>query len=312
MKTETFAKLFFLVSFTGLVMYAILAFYTFHTAYTTVADYETYHTNGLPTVSHQQTVRFGNELKYILVWTIPEFDVEVFGEGQEPFVKHNCSYSNCFVTTKKGILNGDHKNFDAIILDVGVVRRVKNVTILPRHRDQKFVFYGMKSANETPICLVTADSFFNWTWSYKMSSDFVTPFIEVVDLKGNFIAPKYNVDWLKNMTELEEKQIENLQTKKKAVAWIMDTCREKKNRMMFVKALRDALKEHSLKLDVFTQGCGKQDCPNDDCLKLVKKEYYYYLAYERSHAEDYVTEEVLKAYDHYAVPIVRGGADYAL
>lgn len=296
-------------------MYAVLAFYTFHTAYTTMSDYESYHTNGFPITSSYYTssAKNGNDMKYILVWTIPIFNVNVFGEGQEPFVRYNCSYSNCYITTKARLLNEDYRNFDALILDVGVVRRLRNVT-LPhnRHPEQKFVFHGMQSSNETPICVNVTDGFFNWTWSYKLSSDIVTPFIEVTDLEGNYIAPNYRVFWSRNMSDLSERHMEKLQTKKKAVAWIMDTCQPKLHRMMFVKELRNALAEHSLGLDVFTNGCGKPMCPNDDCLKVVEKDYYYYLAYERSHARDYVTEEVLKAYDHYAVPIVKGGADYSL
>ncbi|XP_063831723.1 alpha-(1,3)-fucosyltransferase C-like [Ostrinia nubilalis] len=309
MKTETFAKLFFLISFTGLIMYAVLAFYTFHTAYTTVADLEKYNQNYPIADMNPKVDRFYTDLKYILIWTTPEYFQNPLGEGQGPFVKYDCPYYNCYLTTKKDLLNGDYKNFDAVFMDINLLRKWKKMT-LPRSRSQtqKYIFHGMRSSDETPICTINADNYFNWTWSYKLSSDIVTPFIEVRDYEGNQIAPRVNVQWKKDMTKISDVEKEKMKTKTKAVVWVMNSCSTRTNRMVFVKQLRDALREHSLELDIY--GCKMFTCPGNDCMKLVERDYYYYLAYEDSNAEDYVTEEVLKAYHHNAVPIVKGGANY--
>ncbi|KAL0879535.1 hypothetical protein ABMA27_003273 [Loxostege sticticalis] len=308
LKTEAFAKLFFLVSCAGLVMYGILAFYTFHTAYTTVVDLEKYNQN-FPLFEGYKGDRFYTDLKYILVWTTPEYFQNPLGEGQAPFVKYDCPFYNCYLSTKKDLLNGDYKNFDAVFMDIGFLRKWKKMA-LPRVRSpaQKYIFHSMRSSDETPICTINSDNYFNWTWTYKLSSDIVTPFIEVRDLEGNRISPRLTVRWKSNMTKLSQKDKERMNTKKKAVAWVMNSCRTRTNRMVFVKSLRNALREHSLELDIY--GCKMLPCPNDDCRKLLERDYYYSLVYESSHAEDYVTDEVLKAYHHDVVPIVKGGANY--
>ncbi|KAM3965946.1 alpha-(1,3)-fucosyltransferase C [Aphomia sociella] len=314
MKTESFAKLFFLISFTGLIMYAIIAFYTFHTAYTTVTDMEQYQERiqGLP---NPEIIfgkdRFAKDLKYILVWTTPDRFTNPFGEGQMPFISNTCSYINCYITSKKTLLNRDNRNFDAVIFDVHNLRHWKNIH-LPRERSirQKYVFYGKRSSDDTPICALFVDKYFNWTWTYKLHSDIVSPFIEVKNLKGDIVAPSLYMKWIENMTDLTIKQVQELKLKTKAVAWIITNCQTRYHtkRMMFAKELQQALKEYSLVLDIY--GCRNLECPSESCLKAIEEGYYFYLAYEDSITEDYVTEEVLKGYNHSAVPIVFGGANY--
>jgi hypothetical protein len=307
MRTETFAKLFFSVSFTGLIMYGILAFYSFHTAYTTVYEVESYYTPGLPKPTPIKQGSIRDPLKYILIWTTPDFKDNSLGEGQDPFLKNRCSHVNCFLSTKKNL------NYDVVLMDISILRRSLWKQILPKNRSpkQKFVFHSMRSAEETPICNIRADNYFNWTWSYKIYSDISTPFIEVKDLDGNVIAPKPDVKWIENMKKLTDLDKRKLNTKKKAVAWMPESCITRTNRISYVKKLQEALKDRSLELDVYGCNMGTiTSCPKGECLKLLETDYYFYLAFEATHAEDYVTTEVLKAYHHSTVPIVKGGADY--
>lgn len=65
-------------------------------------------------------------------------------------------------------------------------------------------------------------------------------------------------------------------------------------------------------MNVFGQ-CGNMMCPNADleqCNELLEREYYFYLAFEDSMAEDYVTDQLWIALNHFAVPVVFGGANY--
>ncbi|XP_063375065.1 alpha-(1,3)-fucosyltransferase C-like [Cydia amplana] len=48
----------------------------------------------------------------------------------------------------------------------------------------------------------------------------------------------------------------------------------------------------------------------EECLKLIQEQYYFYLSFENSFSEDYVTEKLLTALENYAVPVVYGGANY--
>ncbi|KAL4713407.1 hypothetical protein ACJJTC_010392 [Scirpophaga incertulas] len=313
MKTETFAKLFFTISCTGLFMYTVLAFYTLHNAHSTLFDIEIQDTP----LSKTKTVEYSypqtdNELKYILIWTTPEFNENPLGEGQEPFVKQNCIYSNCYLSTDKHLLKRYQRDFDVVIMDIGVLRLSRWKSILPKKRTpfQKFIFHSMKSSDESPICNIKADGFFNWTWTYRIDSDILTPFIEVNDLEGNIIAPRRNVKWAANTKQLSVGDLKKLYKKKKAVAWIPDSCKIKTDRTHFVKSLQKALRDRSLDLDIFGCYMGTiYNCPEGGCMQAIENDYYFYLVHEESLSEDYVTTEVLKAYHHNTVPIVRSGAD---
>lgn len=314
-KTETFAKLFFIISFTGLFTYVVLAFYTFHTAFTTVTQLRKIQerVKNLPDPDLSNVDRIDKDLKYILLWTSKDEYVQPMGEGQHPFIGRNCSYVNCFLTTDKELLNGDYVNFDSIIIDIPVLKlwRLTNLP-LTRSPRQKYVFYGNASAADNPICNVRADNYFNWTWSYKMYSDIFSPFIEVRDLKGNIVAPNIEVEWKSNMKYLTKQETDNLMIRTKIIAWKINNCETKLNRMQYVKELKYELKQQNITFDIY--GCdhlpGHLPCPEGLCFEYIK-EYIFYLVYEESISEDYITDEVLKAYDNGAVPIVIGGADYS-
>lgn len=307
-RTEAFAKLFFLISVTGLVMYIILAFYSFHLSLSSSSTQEPY--NGLPVIDVALgKLEYDSERKYILLWSIPDYTDYKFGEGQAPFVNGGCQYTNCFITNYKDVLNEDYTNFDAVVFDINVVKLwPKKYMPKKRASGQKYIFYSLEASDYSPVCNVLADNYFNWTWTYNLNSDIASPFISVKTLKGQSVAPSVKARWITNMTHITEKSVKQLKSKSKAVVWIMNKCQSRINRMLFVKKLKVALQKHSLDLDIF--GCDHKVCPYEECDKIIQKDYYFYLSYEHSNAEDFVTEDVLMAYDNNAVPIVMGNAKY--
>lgn len=65
-------------------------------------------------------------------------------------------------------------------------------------------------------------------------------------------------------------------------------------------------------VDVFGK-CGTMECRRVNirpCLWRIRNLYFFYLAFEDSLAEDYVSKSVLLAYENNAVPIVYGKAAY--
>lgn len=59
--------------------------------------------------------------------------------------------------------------------------------------------------------------------------------------------------------------------------------------------------------------CGSLSCPKlqtKSCDNIVNKHYKFYLAFENSFSEDYITEKALRALQNNAVPIVYGGSNY--
>nr|XP_049697662.1 alpha-(1,3)-fucosyltransferase C [Helicoverpa armigera] len=259
--------------------------------------------------------RFDKDLKYILVWSTEEDDKDNLNyDGQNQFIEKNCPEINCYVTTNKTILNDDYTNFDAIVFNMEMLMKLGGYAGLPKRRSerQKYVFYGMKPSEDNPICNEHVDNFFNWTWTYKFSSDIFNPFIEVRDLRGKVVAPRGNVIWADTTKPdpitVTRSSMKHVTNKTKAIAWILDDCEMKLNKMYLVPRLKRALKEFNLTLDMY--GCGYMECPEGDCLKTIQRDYYFYLAYEGSISEDYVSTEVLKGYHYDAVPVVFGGAKY--
>lgn len=304
-RAETFAKMFIVVSFTGFVAYIVLAFYSFHTALSYITEKEK--DKNVPS-QYVKKETFRNDLKFILLWVTSKNMPNPIGEGQQPFIRNKCSFINCFVTSNKEVLNSDYKKFNVIVFNMSLLENWRKSN-LPQIRSpyQKYVFYSMLPSNDYPICNKYLDNYFNWTWSYKLYSDIVTPFIEVRDLEGNIVAPSIDVDWpladLDTIKEVTDPKV----TKSKAVVIVISDCKPDMTRMSFSKELQYFLNVHNIVMDIY--GCGGTECPESTCIKSIP-EYYFYLVYEESFSEDYLTQEVLKAYDNNAVPIMKSGADY--
>lgn len=293
-------------------MYVVLAFYSFHTAYTTASQTGKFQDRFSTLQTNKTEDRFDKDLRYILVWAKPMKDLEklIPYEGQTAFIENNCPKYNCYLTTNQTILNDDYSNFDAIVFNMSLMAKFKGYEELPKNRTkrQKYIFYGIQAADNYPICNIHVDNFFNWTWTYKFYSDIFSPYIEVKNVNGKVVAPSRKVQWTTHLKPLTKIDAKRVHTKTKAIAWILNDCNFVMKRILFLPKLTRALKEFNLSIDVF--GCGYNKCPKEGCLTAIQRDYYFYLAYEAAMSEDYVTAEVLKGYHHDAVPVVVGGADY--
>ncbi|XP_041978289.1 alpha-(1,3)-fucosyltransferase C-like [Aricia agestis] len=255
------------------------------------------------------------KMKYILQWTsAKDFPFVYMGRGQQGFIKKNCTYTNCYVTEDRSFL-GDYTKFDVIAFSGPQVVGM-NPSLLPNRRSphQKFTFASIESADNYPVCSKKFNGFFNWTWTYRLDSEAKWGYIVVRDSENRIIGPKVNISWIKleDMTPTPDEVKEKLKTKTKAAAWFVSNCYSKSHRETFVKDLQTELKKYNLYVDIYGS-CGPLSCPRnkpEQCNKMIEKDYYFYLSFENSFAEDYVTEKLLYPLKNYAVPIVYGGANY--
>lgn len=316
-KTETYAKVFFIISLCGLKIYAVIAFFSFHNAYkyhnSVIRLQDKIKRLAYPNTHTETEIDNNLKLRFILIWsgeneTTPS---KLIGEGQMPFKKNNCTFTNCIITTDKNLLDGDYTKFDAVVINVTYLKRWKKLDMpLSRTKKQKYIFYGMRAADDYPVCNTKADDYFNWTWSYKLYSDIFAPYIEVKSLKGNVVAPSIDPKWENysnfNLSSTLPVQYHNA-TKPRAVAWIMNKCGTRINRMEYVKQLKQELKVLNHSLDIY--GCKNLIYEPSDVNEMIRRNYYFYLVYEDGLSEDYLTTEILKAYDNHVLPIVISGAD---
>lgn len=253
------------------------------------------------------------EIKYILQWTrrfSAPFDF--MGEGNSAFIKNKCNFTNCFVTDDPNYFL-DQSDFDAIAFNGRDVIHLWPFQF-PKNRSprQKYIFGAMESPDNFPACDESLDGFFNWTWTYKLDSDFRWGYITIYDLNGNVVGPAIDMKWV-DLTPISEDLKIKLTSKSKAASWLVSDCRTKSNREYFVDELQKQLANYGWYIDIYGK-CGTLSCPRsgeDSCYKRIEDDYYFYLSFENSFSEDYVTEKLLNALNNYAVPIVFGAANYS-
>lgn len=257
-------------------------------------------------------------MRYILVWTIsPKTSnnfIKNLGTGQDTFIKRKCQFKNCFVSKDETYLK-DIGDFDAILF---LGSELSELPLVPhvRYDDQVYVFVSVKSAVVNPVKR-KYNAFFNWTWTYKLNSDICSNDIIVRNKYNEIIGPKTKMNWIKHKSRtkpLSRYMKNRLATKKIAAIWFSSHCNTSSKREDYIKELQKELL-FEYKLDLRKCGhCGEYTCAkekNDYCMSKVESDYYFYLAFENAISEDFVTERVVNALQHYTVPIVYGGANYS-
>ncbi|XP_069101396.1 glycoprotein 3-alpha-L-fucosyltransferase A-like [Argopecten irradians] len=155
---------------------------------------------------------------------------------------------------------------------------------------------------------------FNWTMSYRRDTDFTLNY-------GLFSNASYPYDKRALHTTFKSKT-------KTAVAFISH-CRDQSNRLQYIQKLRS----HGIDVDVYGS-CGNLSCHSGlgimankkavwnvsmnfemqrDCFGVLDSEYKFYLSFENSLCEDYVTEKSLHlVLRHDILPIIRDGSNRSL
>jgi len=141
------------------------------------------------------------------------------------------------------------------------------------------------------------DNYFDRSISYKYDSPFpiFQPIIKPRNLSLNEIQ--------------HEQQLNNnsLKLKKKAIAWIVSNCNTFSQRENYVKELNKFIQ-----IDIYGK-CGTS-CENENnrqC-KIDLNEYYFYLSFENSRCNSYISEKfwnIISDSTHRLVPIVMGAQE---
>lgn len=251
-------------------------------------------------------------LIYVLMWKNNDLEPFVWWSNvSKSLVLMNCAFKNCFFTYNDSYLLYE-MDFDVILYNAPDI----TTDNLPSTRsdNQLYVFVSTESATNCPISK-QFDNFFNYTWTYKLNSDIPYPYFVVrIKRTGEVVAPKEIVHWIKHkkMAPTSKSIIHELQTKSIAAAWFESDCHSINGQQSYVRRLKEQLMKLGHQLHIYGQCYGNKLCPkfSSDCVQLLKVLYYFYLSFENSVSHDYVTESILTAVDNYAIPVVRGGANY--
>ncbi|XP_061716478.1 alpha-(1,3)-fucosyltransferase C-like [Cydia pomonella] len=257
------------------------------------------------------------EMKYILEWTSPNhWPLKYWGPGQNEYIRRKCKINNCYVTANRSFFPNTSQ-FDAVVYNA---MEMWSHTFIPgpseRSPHQKYIFVSVESSEYYPICNRRYDGYFNWTWTYRLDSDEPYGYITIRNIAGDIIGPNQIMHWMKldSMQPIDTKTKKMLEKKNKTAAWFVSNCNSLSKREKIVRRLQRQLSKYGLEIDIFG-AChwASKQCPlakMKECLKLIQEEYYFYLSFENSFSEDYVTEKLLTALQNYAVPVVFGGANY--
>ncbi|XP_037090987.1 alpha-(1,3)-fucosyltransferase 7-like [Pollicipes pollicipes] len=218
----------------------------------------------------------------ILYWTTNYGSADFsFGFGAAPFV--GCPVNNCVTTNNRTMLDSA-----AAVLFHGRSMSAKH---LPKRRraDQRFVFVLREPPTLTYIGLRPLDYFFNTTMTYSRSADIYFPYGKTVPGEQEGEVPLFS-------------------NRKVAAAWVVSHCPSHSKREVYVKKLA-----RSLQVDIYGK-CGTLRCPSDkrksapriDCYRSVAATHFFYLSFENSLCEDYITEKFWLALRAGLVPVVRG------
>lgn len=253
-----------------------------------------------------------SDLVYMLMWTSSVTDPFAWMDtDQETFISRKCLYQNCFITNDMAYFR-DILYFDVILFNAV---NLQSDMEKPNSRgpEQVYIFVGMQASSNYPVPDIY-NGFFNRTWTYKLDSDIYFGHIIIKDNQDKIIGPRKIMHWMdvKNMKPVSKYIKHKLRKKSVAAAWFASNCKTNSKREYFVSSLKNELARFGHRIDIFGS-CGDLECPIDrmeECFALLETDYYFYLAFENSFSEDYVTEQVLFALEHFAVPIVYGGANY--
>ncbi|XP_047470179.1 alpha-(1,3)-fucosyltransferase C-like isoform X2 [Penaeus chinensis] len=204
-----------------------------------------------------------------------------------------CGGAPCRVLYDKAFL----READAVVIRPTVRR-------LPRARTprQLWVLFSVEAPTHPEWSIARGRrGIFNWTMTYHRDSDVIMPFGRVLPRLPHHRQERERDHW-------SEKNASRL------AVWITSHCETPSRREEYVAALRRVVD-----VDVYGS-CGNLSSGTRDTIVYMPKEvssfrlgnsYMFYLAFENSVCEDYVTEKFFKALAMDVVPVVLGGADYS-
>ena len=208
--------------------------------------------------------------------------LELFGRRKEPF--SDCLISNCEFIPR----------MNAVIPDV-LLFHCRNKPDIPKIRfvHQKYIFITAESElAESPHPQIRG--IFNLTMTYRLDSDIPIPYGRVENVSSH--------------SKLGTSMSANVAIgKSKLAAWVASNCKTTSRREVYVAELRKYIP-----VDIYGK-CGNLSClRNGACFSHINSTYKFYLSFENSICEDYVTE---KLYNIMLlggiVPVVLGGANYS-
>lgn len=242
-----------------------------------------------------QTHRTKLILAYTNIYGNP-FDIRTYGRSgysqrTQPDPLAECEYSCTWSTDRK-----DYGKSDAVLFHLYNNLQNKDFVISdlpPRNNsDQLWIFMAREpQAFYFPDQMKQLDNLFNLTMTFLRDSDVTIPYGHYWPLPESSRAyrAKMKMDYLGNKTKL--------------IAWVASNCITSSRREAYVKEL-----QQHVTVDVYGK-CGNLSTASlsvNGFRDQIAKEYMFYLAFENSDCDDYISEKFWNSLTVGMIPIVRG------
>ena len=233
-----------------------------------------------------------------------KYELEVFGEGRHGFRRAKCPIDDCYITRNRSFTD----TFDAVIINIATAASFVYPKNVNRTSRQRFVLFSQEAPTLPDDEMRKYNDFFNWTMTYQHASDLPYIYGRVVALAN---AP-HAYEARKYIGRVSQGHNYG-RDKTKLAVFFNSRCYTPSRREEYVRLLG----KH-IKVDTFGR-CSQQQCSmdnatklsSDQCYDMVERHYKFYLAFENSLCQDYVTERFFDILERHIVPVVYGGADYA-
>lgn len=249
----------------------------------------------------------------ILLWT-SMFEDEYFYLGKTGQFDHCPKYNNCLLTRSRESITDS----EAVLFHGNELVRED----LPKERDprQYYVFVNLESPINRPITDSYYEDYFNLTMTYRLDSDIPWPYNMIKNIQtGETVAPVSQVRWMEPVFGSSDDDWvinigEKFKNRKKTAAWLVSNCQTPGKRESYIEELRKYVD-----IDVIGK-CSETSpikCPRsepwEDCFtEIIEKDYLFYLSFENSLCQDYVTEKLFNPLRYNIIPVVYGGGNYSL
>ena len=250
-------------------------------------------------------------------WGFPE------GLGEAPF--KDCPEKRCYAFKNSRFFQNPLERADGVILHVPNFFYMPSKNSYKRNKKQLWMFYTMEPQRRS-FCshlydINELDDWFNLTATFKLNSDALMDYKEF----SNWNTILYNRRYLNAFNDVKQKLNINTAISRKKyfdkgsfIFWFVSNCETPSRRELYVNEL---LKH--VKIDIYgscnnyfpnskPDPCKKGD---SNCVKNLYNSYKFYLSFENSQCNEYITEKFWKFYypelffNVDIVPVVRGARD---
>lgn len=155
------------------------------------------------------------------------------------------------------------------------------------------------------------NNLFNVTIGYQLDSDIAYEYGGFLDkVTQEKVSPALNPHWRsyeENYNKsflIQSNYTEIIASKTKMAVWFVSNCHPTSHRMELAKAM-----QKYISIDIYGK-CGKLICKDrSKCQEMMERDYKFYLSFENSLCEDYITEKVFSNMKKNIIPVIYNGAN---